>query len=250
MRLTVLGSAGTHPSADRMCACYLVEHDGFRLLLDCGNGALSNLQKVLPVAELDAVLISHLHPDHFADVYGLYYALRFFPGGPASVPLVGPEGTQEFINRLLPPESSATFAARLPLTVAAAGDTLTLGPFTVTLFPAVHPIETLASRIEAGGRVLAYTGDTAPGDALVACARGADLLLADASWREADRPHPEGVHMTGAEAGRLAAAAGAARLMCTHVYPTNDAEEMAEEARGAFGGEVLVAHDLDVVELP
>jgi ribonuclease BN (tRNA processing enzyme) len=249
MRLTVLGSSGTHPGPERVCSSYLVEHDGSRLLLDCGNGSLSNLQKRVDVAEVDHVLVTHLHPDHFADLYGLYYALRFHPRGPQRVPLLGPAGTPEFVTQLLSGESVATFGERLPFTAVAAGQRLELGPFTVTLFAAAHPVETLAPRVEAGGRVLAYSADSGPTDALLGCARDADAFLCDTSWLEADGPHPEGVHLSAAQAGELAAAAHAARLICTHIYPTVDPRAIAAEAEAAFGGEVLIAHDLDLVEL-
>lgn len=250
MRLTILGSSGTHPGPERACASYLVEHDGYRLLLDCGNGSLSNLQRRVGLGDLDQILISHLHPDHFADLYGLYYGLRFLPGGPGSVGVLGPAGTEAFVTQLLPPESAATFSQRLPVTEVAAGQVLALGPLLVSLFAAAHPVETLAVRVEADGAVLAYSADSGPADSLIACAEGADLFLADTSWREADGPHPEGVHMTGAQAGRCAQAAGAARLLCTHVYPSNDPEEVADEARAVFDGDVAVAHDLDIWELP
>jgi len=133
--------------------------------------------------------------------------------------------------------------------VVAAGERLELGPLTVTLHRAFHPIETLASRVAAGGRVLAYSADTAPSPEIVGCATGADLLLCDTSWLEADGPFDEGVHCTGVEAGRMAAEAGAARLLVTHVFPDHDPALAVEEARSAYDGEVRAAADLDVVEL-
>lgn len=246
MRLTVLGSSGTHPGPERVCAAHLLEHDGYRLLLDCGNGALSNLLRLTDVSAVDQVLLSHLHPDHFADLYGLYYALRFAPGGPLSVPLAGPAGTPEFVTRILS-DDAETFAQRLPFTPVAAGQRLELGPFTVTLHAAAHPVEALASRIEAGGRVLAYSGDSGPTPALVDCARDADLFLCDATWTTGE--HPPDVHCTGAEAGRLAAQAGAARLWCTHVAPETGRELVAAEAAETFPGDLHVADDLDSVTL-
>ena len=241
--LTVLGSSGTRPGAGRACSSYLVEHDGYRLLLDCGNGSLVNLQQRFDVGQIDAVIISHLHPDHFADLYGLYYGLRFHPDGARSLPVYGPAGVGAFIGQLL--HSDELFGRVLRFGDRAAGDELALGPFHVQLFASNHPVETLASRIEVNGAVLAYTGDTAPAPAIVECARGADLLLCDATWLERDGPHPEGVHMTGAQSGAHAAAAGVGALMVTHVYPTIDPEEVAAEAAGAYGGTVLVARDLE-----
>jgi ribonuclease BN (tRNA processing enzyme) len=225
-----------------MCSSYLVQCQDYRLLLDCGNGSLSNLQRRCDVSDIDAIIISHLHPDHFADLYGLYYALRFHPGGPRSVPVYAPRGASEFASQLL--GSTDTFAETCRFEVAKAGDVLTLGPLTVTLFASNHPVETLTSRVEAEGKVLTYTGDSAPSTELIHAARDADLLLADATWLEKDRPLPEGVHMTGHEAGRIAAEAGVKLLVATHVFPTNDPADVVAEAAGVFDGEVVAATDL------
>ncbi|CAN5149745.1 MBL fold metallo-hydrolase [soil metagenome] len=242
--LTVLGSAGTHPGPGRACSSYLVEADGYRLLLDCGNGSLANLQRVADVADVDALLLSHLHPDHFADMYGLYYARRFHPSGQAPVDVYAPAGAEAFVGQLLPTESRESFARLCRFHTAAAGATLHLGPLEVTLFTARHPVEALASRVRHGDDVLAYSGDSADTPELVDCARDAGLFVCDATWRAADGPHPDGVHMTGREAGGVAARAGARRLLVTHVYPVTDPAEVAAEAAGPFGGQVLVAEDM------
>lgn len=249
MKLTVLGSAGTHCGPGRACSSYLVEAEGTRLLLDCGNGSQANLYQHADVADLDAILISHLHADHFADVYGLYYALRFHPGGPASVPLIGPAGAEAFITQLLPEESAQTFSRHLPTSVAQAGETLSIGALRVTLFASAHPLETLASRVEADGQVLAYSADSGPTEQLVACARDADLFVCDGSWLEPHEAHPRDLHMTGRQAGQQAAAAGAARLLITHVYPTIDPQDVVAEATEVFGGEVLAAVDHQELQL-
>lgn len=249
MRLTVLGSAGTHVGRGRMCTSHLVEHDGYRLLLDCGNGSLSNLAACVDVADVDAVLLSHLHVDHFADIYSLYYALRLHPSGPRSVPLYAPAGAQEHLARLMPAESRSAFASGCPVTEATVGDVLHLGPLTATLFGAAHPIEVLAPRIEADGQVLSYSGDSGECRELVDAARDADLFVCDASWRDRDGPHPPGLHMTGRQAGSHAARAGAHRLLTAHVLPTNEPEDVAEEARAVYDGEVIAAHDLVSVDL-
>lgn len=241
--LTVLGCSGTHAGAGQACSSYLVEHDGYRLLLDCGNGALANLQQRIDVSDLDALLLSHLHPDHFADVYGLYYALRFHPEGPLALPVYAPAGAERFIGQLLP--ADARFGQVCRFAEAAAGDRLALGSLEVALFAADHPVEGLAWRIHAGEKVLAYSGDSGPTPALVDCARDADLFVCDATWLERDAPHPPGVHMTGAQAGAHAAAAGAKALLVTHVYPRIDRDEVAAEAAGAYDGTVLVARDLE-----
>jgi ribonuclease BN (tRNA processing enzyme) len=214
--------------------------------MDCGNGSLSRLQRYCDVADVDAVLITHLHVDHFADLYSLYYALRFHPGGGQSVPVYAPEGAHDFIAQLLGPEDrTARLSDTCRFQVAKAGDVLKLGPLRVELFSAAHPVETLAPRVTHGDRVVAYSADSGPSPEIVACARAADLFLCDSSWLERQRPLPRGVHMTGLEAGRTAAQAGASRLLVTHVFPSNDPAAVAAEAAGVFTGEVSVATDLE-----
>jgi ribonuclease BN (tRNA processing enzyme) len=242
--VTVCGSAGTHPGPGRGCSSYLVSVGEHRLVLDLGNGSLPNLQQRIDVAELDALILSHLHPDHFADIWGLYYALRFHPAGEQRVTVHAPAGTQELLTRIISDDSRPTFATLLDIREAAAGEVLEVGGCTVRLFAAEHPIETLASRIEVDGRVIAFTADSGVTTRLVECAQGADLLIADATWLERDRPLPAGIHMTGREAGQLAADAGVARLLLTHVLPTNDPEETAAEAAEVYDGEIITAHDL------
>jgi ribonuclease BN (tRNA processing enzyme) len=247
VKVTILGCSGTHVGPERMCSSYLVEAEGYRLVLDLGNGSLGNLQRVMDVSDLDALLISHLHVDHFADVYSLYYALRFHPEGPLRVRAYGPEGSAETLGRLLADDDM--FPRTVAFELARAGDVLMLGPFRVSLFAANHPVECLAARVEHDGRVLAYSGDSAPAAALDECARDADLFICDASWSEDQRPLPQGVHMTGLEAGGQAASAHARRLLVSHVFPRNDPEDIAAEAGRAFDGEIIVGRDLLEIDL-
>lgn len=241
LTLTVLGSAGTHPGPGRACSSYLVESEGYRLLLDCGNGSLANLQRHIGAAEIDALIVSHLHPDHFADLYGLYYARRFHPDGPRPLDVYAPSGARERIGSLIPGDE--TFPLICRFRDAAAGDRLHLGPFEVTLSAARHSTPTLASRVRAHDAVLAYSADSAPTPELVSCANDADVFLCEATWLDAMGPWPEGTHMTGAEAGQVAADAGAGRLMVTHVLPTFRPGDVVAEASQTFDGEVLAAED-------
>lgn len=246
--VTVLGSAGTHVGPARACSSYLVEALGVRLLLDCGNGSLANLQQRCDVADVDALVISHLHPDHFADIYSLYYALRFHPRGEQSLTVYAPAGSRAHLAQLLTSDSAPTFGSILDFHEVAAGDRLQIGPATVDLHAADHPVETLASRVEVDGRTVAFTADSGYTERLIPCAQGADLLVCDATWLERERPLPEGIHMTGAQAGRLAAEAEVTTLVLTHILPTTDPDETASEAAQAFDGRIHVAHDL--MELP
>ncbi|HUG83690.1 MAG TPA: MBL fold metallo-hydrolase [Euzebya sp.] len=248
-RLTIIGSAGTHASADRVCSSYLLSHGGTNLLLDVGSGSLHNLCKVMDVADLDAILISHMHPDHFLDLYGLQYALRFHPGNPGPIPVYAPPDAFEAFISLLPEESVQKMADLLHFRAVAAGDTLAVGSLRTELFAMNHPLECLGSRTTAGDHVVAFTGDTAPTDQITPLAQQADLFLCDATWTESQRPLPADVHCTGLEAGQAAAAAEVKRLVITHVSPYNDPQAVAKEAAKAYGGAIIVATDLMEIDL-
>ena len=247
--VTVCGCAGTHVGAGRACSSYLLTAGDHRVVLDLGNGSLANLQRVCDVADLDAVFLSHQHPDHFADVYSLYYALRFHPDGERRITGYAPAGTSEFVAQLLSTDSTEALRRIVALEPVAAGGDAWVGPVRLRFFEARHPIETLGTRAEVGDVVVAYSADSAPAADIVECAQAADLFICDATWLERQRPLPDGVHMTGAEAGRTAAEAGAKRLLVSHVLPTIDPVEVAAEAATTYDGEVLIARDLQEIVL-
>jgi ribonuclease BN (tRNA processing enzyme) len=250
VRLTVVGCAGSFPSPDSPASCYLVEADDdqgrtWRIVLDLGSGAVGPLQRYAPLDGLDALLLSHLHPDHVADVSGLYVARHYAPGGPppARLPLYGPRETADRIRQAYggdPAGLDATFDVR----EFADGEPFDVGPLTVTPYRVRHPVETYGMRVEhhAGPRtaVLAYTGDTDTCDALLPLAKGADLLLAEASFQEG-REDSRGVHLTGLRAGQAASDAGCRRLVLTHVPVWTDPGVVLAEARTAFPGAIETA---------
>ena len=247
--VTVIGSAGTHSAAERVCSSYLVTHEGTDLLLDVGSGALHNLLKVRDVADLDGLVISHMHPDHYMDVFGLNYALRFHPSDLPAIPVFGPADMYPVVSNTLPEESVEKMADLLHFHTARAGDRVHVNEMAIELFAMNHPMETLGSRITIGDTVVAFTGDTAPTPEIDGLAADADLLICDPTWLESQRPLPADVHCTGAEAGRAAASAGARRLLITHVSPYNDPQAVADEAATHYDGEVIVAVDLMEIDL-
>jgi ribonuclease BN (tRNA processing enzyme) len=249
VKVTVLGSAGSHPGNGRACSSYLLSAGERHILLDCGNGSVTNLMDAVDPADLDAVIISHLHPDHFVDLYGLHYALRFHREGAKTVDVYAPSGARELLTGLLLGESAASFNRHLPVHVAAAGQKLELGPFVVDLFAANHPIETLASRVTVDGRIISFSGDSGASDELIACAEQSNLFICDSTWVSRDAPFPPDVHMTGTEAGQHANAAGAERLMVTHVFPQRDPEQVAADAETVYDGVVWVAVDREEYDL-
>jgi ribonuclease BN (tRNA processing enzyme) len=212
MRLTVIGCAGSFPRADSPASCYLVEHDGFRLLLDMGNGSLGALQRHVAPTDVDAVLVSHLHTDHCVDLCSLDVYLRYHPDGRRpSVPVYGPAGLAERI-RAAAGEGSDLALDFIELVPGRAA----IGPFSITIARMAHPGIAYGYRITADGRTLVYSGDTGPTPALRELAAGADVALFEASFRAADT-NPSDLHLTGAQAAEAAVAAAVPRLVLTHL---------------------------------
>lgn len=235
MRLVVLGSGGGWARPGEAACGYLVSHDGFNLWVDAGTGTMANLQEHVDLVDVHAVAISHRHFDHFLDLYPFFLALLFHPDRPSPVPLFAPPGMFEHALKL-----EADLARVFNPQVVEPGSTFEAGPLRATTARMRHQVPTMGMRFEVAGRSLAYSGDTGPTDELVALARGADLLIAEATWIS----RAEGwdfIHMTAEEAGDTGRRAGVERLVLTHVWPTNDRAAVAELAGAAFGGPVTVA---------
>jgi ribonuclease BN (tRNA processing enzyme) len=237
VELTVLGCAGTFPRADSPCSGYLVEHDGFRLVVDLGAGALGTLQRHVDLLDVDAVYVSHLHADHCIDLVAYSYARRYHPDGvPPQLPVYGPAGTRDRICNAFEEPPVNGLLDVYDFREVAPGQ-LDIGPFAVRSVRSNHPVECHALRLVAGGRSLTYSGDTGVCGDLVELARGTDVFLCEASWTDADDRPPD-VHLSGREAGEHAAQAGVGRLLLTHVTAWNDPAAVLAEARGAFAGQV------------
>ncbi len=240
MQLTILGNSGTFPAPGRPCSSYLVEHEGFRLLVDAGNGALGALQAHCGLLDVDAIVLSHLHGDHCLDLVAYSYARRYHPDGMAPrLPVWGPRGTQRRLCGAFETWPSDQLDDVFDFHELAVG-TVEVGPFAVTADHVSHPIDAFGLRITAGGRSLAYSGDTAPCDPLDALAAGVDVFLCEASWlHSAD--NPVGVHMSGREAGESATRATVGRLLLTHIVPWVDPQAALAEAASTFSGHLGLA---------
>ena len=243
--VVVLGASGTCPAPGAACSGFLLRSGGAELWLDAGPGTFTNLQSVCGFTGLQGLVLTHMHLDHVVDVYPLYHWIRFGRTNPGitSLDVHAPPGTEAHLAQLLTPYGAGTFRGHLAFGDIGARAPLRIGPFTLTFARTAHPVETYAVRAEAEGRSLVYTADTGPSDDVAELARGAGLLLAEATFQEAVNPAPD-VHMTGAEAGALAAAAGAGRLVLTHIPPGLDPAVSARQAAEAYDGEILVARDL------
>lgn len=243
MNITVLGCSGSVPGPDSPASGYLIEADGYRLLLDLGHGAFGALQRYVSPSDIDAIVISHLHADHCIDLTAYVVALRYGGDGyrrkEQRIPLVGVPGTRDRLEAAYDP-----LARKLGLHQLFAFATPTaseLGPFRMSYAPMNHPTPTNAVKIEYGDRSLVYSADTGECDALVQLARGANVLLCEASVGPDEEIIPD-LHLTGRQAGEHAEGAGIERLIITHVPPWNSRQVAADEAATAFDATIEIAH--------
>ena len=265
MRLTVLGKSPSWQDADGACSGYLIEEDGASVLIDCGNGVFSKLRRYRDYTRLDAVLISHLHADHFLDLVPYAYALTYAPRQ-QPVPVDRWPGTDEPARPRLvaPPGAGATFRQ----VVGAWGnddlieaafrleeDTLdsepAVGPLRFAFTSVPHFKETYAigvSSAAGGGGRLVFGADSAPNDGLVSFAQGAELLMVEATLPRPERTGKRG-HLTPREAGEHGRAAGAKRLVLTHISDELDVLWARSEAEQGFGGPVEIAESGAVYEV-
>ena len=240
MRLTVVGCAGSAPGPSSPASCYLVQHEEFCLVLDLGNGAFGALQGLMDPTDVDAVYLSHLHADHCLDAAPFIVWHRYSGRSDGrAVPLYAPVGAERRLALAYDP-GGGPIDDVFDVTPIGPGS-WTLGPFAVTTVRTAHPVECYAVRLTVGGRSLVYTGDTGPSDAVVELARGADLLLAEAAYPEGP-DLPPGLHLTGRQAGELAAKAGVGRLLVTHVPAWVDAGAQLAAAREVFADVELAQH--------
>ncbi|HVY11194.1 MAG TPA: MBL fold metallo-hydrolase [Mycobacteriales bacterium] len=245
MRLTVVGMSGTFAGPASGCSSYLLEQDGFRLLLDIGNGSLGALQDVCGLLGPDAVAISHLHGDHYLDLITYTYARRYHPDGAAPrLAVHGPSTVRQAVEGAYVTDVTELLDTVYDFQPVSGEGKRQVGPFEVEFIRVNHPVETYAMRVSAGGRTIAYSADTGECEALVDLARDVDLFLCEASYLEGDNNPPD-VHLTGKMAGRYAAEAAAKRLILTHLVPWGDPARTLAEAEGAYDGEIVVARPLD-----
>lgn len=247
MRLTVIGCAGSFPGPDSPASCYLLtaEHDGrtWQVLLDLGNGALGALQRHTDPLTLDAVLLSHLHPDHCLDLTGLHVMRTHHPSAPATgrLPVHAPQGAAARLARAHGVDEPSSVEDTYAFADLHDRADIEIGPFRITPFAVRHPVPAYGFRVHCGATVLAYTGDTDTCEALSPLMRDADLVLAESAFVEGRDPE-RGVHLTGRRAAEAAVRAGGVkRLMLTHIPSWNDPEVCRAQAGRVWSGEVELA---------
>lgn len=243
--LTVLGSAGSHTLAGRMCSGYLVRAGATRVLMDAGNGSTANLQLELEIRDLDAIVVSHRHVDHCIDLVGCFYRLRFDSQARGRIPLYAPAEVYATVAGVMSRDSAMELDEVFDHHEVGHGDQLQIGDMQLTFARSIHPPPTVSTRVEVGGRVLVYSGDSAGGRELVEIARGADVFLCEATWVGDAADFPPGIHLTARGAGEVARDAEVGRLVLTHLTGGTDPDRALEEATAVFPGPVTLAQDME-----
>ncbi|MDH5152847.1 MBL fold metallo-hydrolase [Kocuria palustris] len=252
MILTVIGCTGSFAGPDSPASCYLLtgtDHEGrtWRVLMDLGNGSLGALQRHIELSKIDAVLISHLHPDHCVDLAGLHVAVKWDPRGweAGPVPVWGPAGMMDYMEAAHVLDSAETIENEFTIGQWEDGRAVEIGPFRITPHRVEHPVEDpFALRVEYdgadGSSVLTYSGDSDACEGLTEAARNADLFLCEAAYHEG-RDAYRGIHLTGLRAGQTADDADADELMLTHLPVWNSPTRSVREAAEAFTGPISLA---------
>jgi ribonuclease BN (tRNA processing enzyme) len=248
VRLTVLGGCGAWPAADQACSGYLVEHDGFRLLVDPGYAVVPRLFRRIPPGEIDAVFVTHGHPDHCANLNPLLRARVMSDDRIPPLPVFAPSHA---LTAVLALDRKQWLGASIRLHEFTPGSDFAIGPFSAETRMLPHTLPNAGLRLSTGGHTIAYTGDTGPSPEIVTLARDADLLLAEASYVD-DDDMPSDLRAdlsTARQAGQHAAEANVGRLVLTHFIPGTDPDAAANAARASYPGEVSLATSGLMVEV-
>ncbi len=237
LTVTVLGCSGSYPAPGIPCTGYLVRSDAATVLLDCGSGTLGPLQEVANFADITAIVTTHCHPDHWLELPVIRNIFTWFIPRNA-VPVYGTAETHQ-MDALFAPNKLER-ADPLRWTVIDASSQLQIGDQHWRFAQTDHTVETLAVRVEAGGRCFAFSSDTGPGWDFRSLGEGIHVAMCDASHGR-DREGQGIPHMSARQAALAAGAADVERLVLTHIAPGNDPSEQHREASDAFSGPVEVA---------
>jgi ribonuclease BN (tRNA processing enzyme) len=246
VRLTVLGGCGGWPAAGQACSGFLVEHDGFSLLVDCGYATMPRLLEHIDAHELDAVFVSHGHPDHCADLNPLLRARALGDHAAAPLPVYT---VPSALDAVLALDRPGMLADAYLLKEFAPGSALHIGPFAGQTRLLPHWLPNAGLRLTADGLVIAYTGDTGPSPDIAELAREADLLIADATFAGQVPEDSQGYLSSAHDAANQATAAGARRLLLTHLLPGTDQAAAKIAAADQFAGPIAVAAPGLVIDL-
>ena len=228
LRVTVIGCSGTYSSSESACSSYLVQTNTTAVMLDAGPGSSIELQKHLELAAVDAIVLSHEHPDHWTEMPTLYHAYRYGLGD-RNVAVFGTAGTKAVLDGACDQATQTVF----DWTTIDATSTVQVGDIAFTFSETDHPVETLAIRAESGGSSIVYSADTGPDWSPANFAASIDLMVYEASLRQ-DQQDSGIPHVTGAQAGQRASDANVGALILTHVPPGESMADRLAATAGVF----------------
>ncbi len=245
MLLRVLGSSGTYPSKGAPASGFLLEHSTTSILMDLGPGAFTAFSGESSIDAVDALMISHGHLDHCADLLAWYHAGRYGVVRRPPIRAYAPDGVFDRVQAFVR-HSDAEMEMVFDHHLVGPGDATGVGDIALRFAEAVHPVPTVATRATAHGTSIVYSGDTGWSDDVVELARGADVFLCDATTLEDFMPD---VHCTPEVAGRMAAKAGVERLLLTHLREDVESDRAIDQAAKVFAGPISVVRAGDVIPL-
>lgn len=257
MEIVVLGCWAPYPRAKGACSGYLLRSGGLNILLEAGNGSLSRLREFMDFRQLDGVVITHLHHDHYLDLYPLRHALEGAiregeRAGP--VRLVVPSSPEQVYQEL----AGYKEAYEVTSIESLAGETLNCGLHTKRLdwggivfnfVRAKHSLTAYSIAVEGDDGRFVFSGDTARTDEIVSLAASADLFLCEASGLDTDMEFLKNSHLTARQAGEIAGQAGVKRLLLTHFWPEYDTEELCRQAAAGFGKTAIAAVEQEIYQV-
>lgn len=245
MKITILGNCGPYPRAGGACSGYLLEDEKFKILIDCGNGVLSRLlEKIESFNDIDAIILSHLHSDHISDIMVMRYAIGINQEKGRinkSIPLYAPNDPQDTYHKL-------QFKNAFSLNELNQSSVLTFGDMKITFELMSHPVRTYAVIVEKNGKKFVYTSDTRYCDGLQSMSMEADLLLCECNLLQKDITE-DVYHLSARQVGELATSAGVKKLLLTHIWPEYDLDEVLDETKSSFLGDVEIASELKTYEI-
>lgn len=242
MKVTVIGHWGGFPHVGEATSGYLIEYENYKLLLECGSGVVSSIQKKIDLGNLDAVLITHYHYDHCCDIGPLQYARQIKTQlGEINkpLPIYAPEG--DFFNLLK--WEDYTYGVPFDET-----SVLNIGPFEISFIKNVHPVKAYSVKIKCKDKVFSFTSDTTYFDELPCFFSESDLLVSECSFY-AHMDGSKAGHLNSVQAGALAEKANAKKLVLTHLPHFGNHNDLIAQAKEHYSGEVVLASYLMEISL-